>query len=230
MTRRFHSSSSIGLSRCTSSIPDIEKVLKNRSSPTAIATHLHHQHPDTGNSSRNGGSINRGIEFLRNAFFGNGGTGSPVVGTPSHSIDRNGSGSNGNDSKEYRRQQSRSYQPNADLHAGRMFDPLLVKSHEQSTDNHVTTAAVQPQPVTTSIEFDMYGELNKPPRPLRNGFVLQSPAAHQYTIPPPSASSPHQSTTNNASPTTQISNTPADHQQQQHPAGPQTQEFELKLC
>lgn len=201
--------------------------MKNRSSPTAPATHLQHQHqqyPETGNS-RNGGSINRGIEFLRNAFFGNGGTGS-TVGTPSNSIGRNGSGSNGNDSKDYRRLHSHSYQPNAELQTDSMFDFLLTKKDEPPTDNHVT---MPPQP-WTSIKYDIS------PPPLRNGFVVQSlppkdsligmpSPAHQYNLSTPSASH-HQSTTNNASPT-QISNTPADHQR---PAGPQTQEFELKSC
>lgn len=196
--------------------------MKNRSSPTAPASHLQHQHlqyPETGNS-RNG--INRGIEFLRNAFFGNSGTGS-TNGTPSNSIGRNGSGSNGNDSKDYRRLNSHSYQPNAELYSGSMFDCLLVKKDGPPTDNHVTL----PQPLT-SVEYDITGEMSKPPRPppLRNGFVVQSLSpidtytpspAHQYTT----IASHHQSTTNNASPT-QISNTPADH--------PQTQEFELKSC
>lgn len=103
----------MGIRRITNSIPDITLRRVSRNSPVHYL-----QHSPKHRNGRNGGSINRGIEFLRNAFFGYGGNGSnsyggsngggagtvPGVGGGSSSSNGGGiAGGSSNDSKDYRR-------------------------------------------------------------------------------------------------------------------------------
>lgn len=84
--------------RFTSSILDAASNKSNKNSPTTTSIIPSSLHSTNSNSmqNRNGGQINRGIEFLRNAFF--------------HKNGGNGGGNNANsadsDSTEYRKLQS----------------------------------------------------------------------------------------------------------------------------
>lgn len=160
------SSSGIGLKRIpTNSIPDVALGRSNRNSPATSAAAATHSV-----LGRNGGNFNRGIEFLRNAFFGQGGN------------------NIGGDTKEYRKLNAsiqQNYEPQRNQQPPHFVQQLQQQQKRQQPQQQNTEQyqyeVMQHQSMPT------IGDNSSTPKKLQmgNGFVaVQKNNAHLAKDPP----------------------------------------------